>query len=128
MPINDILQDAEFMGSVLDTMRDGLMVVDRDGVILFFNRAAEQMTGYAGGEVIGRECSILDTDTCVYREGSEKKLRCSLFSDGHAVKKSCRIRAKDGREVHLLKNATVLRDEGGEIIAGVETMPTSPLW
>ena len=122
MKINDLVKDPAFLESVLDTMSDGLMVVDPDGTIVSFNPAAERITGYRLEEVIGKPCSILDTSTCVYREGDRTTIRCSLFKDGKAVQKSCRIRAKDGREVHLLKNATVLRDESGEMIGGIETM------
>jgi PAS domain S-box-containing protein len=103
-------------------MSDGLMVVDRAGTILSFNAAAARITGYREDEVIGKPCAILDTDTCVYHEGDRTMVRCSLFEDGKAVRKSCRIRAKDGREIHLLKNATVLRDGRGEMAYGIETM------
>ena len=122
MKINDVLKDPGFLESVLDTMSDGLMVVDPGGTIVSFNPAAERITGYTLEEVIGKPCSILDTSTCVYHEGDRTTISCSLFSDGKAVQKSCRIRAKDGREIHLLKNATVLRDGSGEMIGGIETM------
>jgi PAS domain S-box-containing protein len=122
MKVSELLNDSAFLNTLLETMNDGLMIVDREGTILFFNPAAEKITGYRSDEVMGRECSILDTDTCVYREGNRKKIRCSLFRDGKTVRKSCRIRAKDGSEVHLLKNASVIRNEKGEMIAGIETM------
>ncbi len=46
-------------------MRDGLMVVDINGNILLFNKAAEQITGYRKEDVLGQQCTILDSDTCV---------------------------------------------------------------
>ncbi len=122
MKINDLVKDQGFLESVLETMSDGLMVVDREGTIVSFNPAAERITGYLLDEVIGKPCAILDTSTCIYHEGDRTTIRCSLFKDGKAVRKNCRIRAKDGRVVHLLKNATVLRDESGEMIGGIETM------
>ena len=122
MKLNDLKKTPEFLENVLETMSDGLMLVDREGTILSFNLAAERITGYRREEVIGRPCAILDTDTCVYREGNRTTIRCSLFEDGRAVRKNCRIRAKDGREIHLLKNAIVLRDEQGAMIGGIETM------
>jgi PAS domain S-box-containing protein len=122
MKMNALMNTPAFLDNVLQTMSDGLMVVDPAGTILSFNAAAEQITGYRREEVIGKPCSILDTDTCVYREGSRTTIRCSLFNDGKAVRKNCRIRAKDGREIHLLKNATVLRDERGAMLCGIETM------
>src|SRR5512137_2264324 len=105
MNMRNVVKQERFLESVLETMTDGLMVVDPNGTILSLNPAAELITGYREEEVVGRHCSILDTDTCVYREGDCTTIRCSLFTDGRAVRKSCRIRAKNGREVHLLKNA-----------------------
>ena len=122
MKINSLVNDPGFLEGVLETMSDGLMVVDREGTIVSFNPAAERITGYRLEEVVGKPCAILDTSSCVYHEGDRTTIRCSLFKDGRAVQKSCRIRAKDGREIHLLKNATVLRDESGEVIGGIETM------
>ena len=122
MKINNLVKDRAFLESVLNTMSDGLMVVDPDGIIVSLNPAAERITGYRLEEVRGKPCAILDASTCVFHEGDRTTIRCSLFKDGKAVQKSCRIRAKDGREVHLLKNATLLRDEGGRVVVGIETM------
>ncbi len=33
----------------------------------------------------------------------------------------CRVRAKDGRRIHLLKNVDLLRNEQGEVIGGIES-------
>jgi two-component system response regulator HydG len=120
--MNELRPTKKFYESVIETMSDGLMVVDLDGTILSFNPAAERITGYSLAEVIGKPCSILDTDTCVHRVGDCTTVQCNLFTSGMAVQKRCRIRAKDGREIHLLKNATVLRDESGRMIGGIETM------
>ncbi len=117
--MNDIFKDEKFLNSVLDTMTDGLMVVDKDGTILSFNKAAERMTGYSASEILGKNCEILDTDTCMM-DGERKN--CSLFEEGRVTRKGCRIKAKDGGVVHLLKNAVVLRNEKGDVIGGVETM------
>jgi PAS domain S-box-containing protein len=103
-------------------MTDGLMVVDTEGNILFFNRAAEEITGYSKEDVIGRQCIMLDTDTCVVPTESGKQKKCSLFETGRVTKRKCQIRAKDGRIVYLLKNAVVLKDCDGKIIGAVEAM------
>ena len=51
---NKLCKDPDFLMNVFETMRDGLMIVDKDGNILFFNRAAEEITGYRKDEVIGQ--------------------------------------------------------------------------
>ena len=63
--MEDFFKDTNFLMSVLETMADGLMVVDKEMNILFFNHAAEEMTGYQRDEVMGKPCAILDTDVCV---------------------------------------------------------------
>lgn len=98
------------------------MVIDTEGTILLFNRAAEQITGYRKEDVIGKECSILDSDTCVVLTESGRQRDCQLSKLGAIHNKKCRIRAGDGRSVYLLKNAVVLKDDDGQIIGAVESM------
>ncbi|MBT9537196.1 MAG: sigma 54-interacting transcriptional regulator [Nitrospirae bacterium] len=115
-------KDTNFLMSVLETMTDGFMVVDKEMNILFFNRAAEEMTGYQRDEVMGKPCAILDTDTCVLLPNSENGKKCKLFEKGRAVNKRCNIKAKNGKTVYLLKNAVVLKDDSGEAICAIEVI------
>lgn len=120
--LDEFLKDPKFLMGVFETMRDGLMIVDTEGIILFFNRAAEEITGYRREEVVGKSCTMLDSDTCVILTESGRQKNCGLFKMGSICNKRCRIRAMDGRGVYLLKNAVVLRDGKGEIVGAVETM------
>lgn len=120
--IEQFLKDPNFLMNVFEAMRDGLMIVDTEGNIKFFNKAAEDITGYRSEEVIGRQCSLLDSDTCVILTDFGKQKKCDLFTSGSICNKRCRIRSHDGRAVYLLKNAVTLRDVNGEIIGAVETM------
>ncbi len=45
--------------AVLQTVVDGIVIIDPLGIIAAFNRAAQEMFGYRGEEVIGRNVSIL---------------------------------------------------------------------
>ena len=115
------LEDPRFMVNVFETMKEGLMVMDEDGIIQFFNKAAEEITGYGREEVLGRSCTLLDSDTCVVLTAEGKQKKCDLFKHGTICDKRCRIRSKDGRAVYLLKNAVVLRDDNNVIVGAVET-------
>ncbi|MCL5023121.1 MAG: sigma 54-interacting transcriptional regulator [Nitrospirae bacterium] len=116
------LKDPKFLVDVFETMRDGLMVVDTEGTILFFNKAAEEITGHRREEVIGKSCTMLDSDTCVILTESGRQRSCDLFETGSMCNKKCRIRSGDGRSVYLLKNAVVLRDSSDEVVGAVESM------
>src|SRR5512147_404310 len=90
--VETFFKDTEFVKSVLETMADGLMVVGRDGAILYFNPAAEAMTGYRAEEVVGRQCTVLNNDTCVFPGAPGKGWPCRLFEKGCVSRKRCTIK------------------------------------
>ncbi len=45
---------AELVEAALEVYREGLALLDIDGRVVFWNRAAETMTGYPGAQVLGR--------------------------------------------------------------------------
>lgn len=108
--------------TVVNTIRDGLMVVDERGTIVSVNKALETITGYNRTELIGKDCRVLNCDICarVRREGGQKW--CALFLGGHLKPRQCVIVRKDGRLLHVLKNACILNDDLGEVIGAVETI------
>ena len=114
--------DPKFLMNVFENMRDGLMIMDPDGIIIYFNSAAEKITEYRREEIYGKPCSILDTDTCVIMTESGRQTCCSLFEEGVVHDKRCRIRTKSGKSVYLLKNAVVLKNDKDEVIGAVENI------
>ncbi len=120
--IDKLLTNPQLLPEVLETMRDGLMVVDNEGYIRLFNRAAEEITCYKKEDVIGQKCTIFDCDACVVLNESGSQRDSQLVKFGAIYNKECKIRSGDGRSVRLLKNAVVLRDGSGDIIGTVESM------
>ncbi len=55
----------EFWKTVIDTMMDGLLIVDPQGAILAVNAAMEEITGYRREELVGQPCTILKCPTCL---------------------------------------------------------------
>jgi PAS domain S-box-containing protein len=53
---DDLLRDKRNLEQILDNLMEGIIAHDRGRRILFFNRAAEEITGYTKGEVVGRDC------------------------------------------------------------------------
>ncbi len=54
--MDDFLLDRRNLELVLDNLRDGIIAHDTKRKIIFFNRAAEKITGYSKLEVIGQDC------------------------------------------------------------------------
>ena len=50
--------------TVVDTIQDGVMIVDIKGTIVSVNKGLEKITGYARAELIGQPCTILDCNMC----------------------------------------------------------------
>ncbi len=112
----------EYWKAIVDTMMDGVVVVDRGGTILSVNRALENMIGYRAAELVGQECVILDCNTCFSQDQGDRKKRCGLLNAGKVVKHRCQLRKKNGQLVHVLKNGAVLKDGSGTVVGGVETL------
>ncbi|MBW1864561.1 MAG: sigma 54-interacting transcriptional regulator, partial [Deltaproteobacteria bacterium] len=108
--------------TVVNTIRDGIMIINPNGAIVSVNRAFEAITGYARGEVIGKPCTILDCDICEKALTPNGSPWCVLFETGSIKKTKCIIKRKDGSYIHAVKNASILNDTSGNIIGAVETI------
>jgi PAS domain S-box-containing protein len=108
--------------TVVNTIQDGVMIVDTDGTIVSVNKALENITGYSNNELIGKPCTIFNCNICeIAREGKGEKW-CSLFRTGAVSKRKCALMKKDGVYIHVLKNASLLHDSNGQVMGAVETM------
>ena len=64
------LQERESrLGSILDTVPDGIVVIDDHGSIQSFSPAAERLFGYSEAEIVGNNVSLLMPSP--YREGHD---------------------------------------------------------
>jgi len=113
--------DSRTLSTLFDAMATGLMAVDAHGVVTAWNAEAERITGRPREEAIGKRCDELDGFAHPCRNCGDLKDGCRLFECGELSNVECRMVAKDGREVVLLKNARVMRDAEGRPIGGVET-------
>lgn len=112
----------KYWKTVVKTIQDGVMIVDTKGIIVFINHAFEKITGYAREDIVGQPCTILDCNVCrVSRQRGDQRW-CILFREGELHHKQCKIVTKDGRHVHVVKNASVLKEPDGRVTGAVETL------
>jgi two-component system sensor kinase FixL len=52
-------EDAAQLRAILDTVPEGLIIIDERGIVQSFSAAAERMFGYAAAEVLGRNVNML---------------------------------------------------------------------
>lgn len=108
--------------TVVDTIQDGVMIVDIQGAIVSVNKGLEKITGYTRSELIGEPCLILDCNVCKIVRENKGEHWCKLFRDGTVDMRKCLLTKKDGSNIHVLKNASLLHDAEGKVMGAVETM------
>jgi PAS domain S-box-containing protein len=114
-PDSTIIQSIS-LEQTLATIPSGLYVVDREMQIVYWNPAAERITGFTAGETVGQHCSFLQGLPCTDS--------CGLYNDNipkPIIGARCTIVTKSGKTVHLLKNMEYLRNADGEVIGGIES-------
>lgn len=109
--------------NVLLALTDGVYVVDLERKILFWNTAAERLTGYNAADVLGKRCA--DNVLChVNSEGGELCLKgCPLTStmqDGKLAEAAVFLHHKNGHRVPVTVKASPITDHNGNIIGAVE--------
>ncbi len=107
---------------IIETMTEGLMLIDSSGKILYMNNALEEMLQYTKEELIGKRCDVLECDSCFGTKQKGKGKFCGLFQKGEVRGLKCSFRRKDGSLISVFKNATILKDDDGNILAGVENL------
>ncbi len=105
-----------FQNKMLQTAATAIFTVDTNQRITGVNEAFEHITGYSEADVLGKPCSVLRGEPCA----RECRLFGAAFTD-RVFRQQCTIHAKDGRELVILKNADVYRDEGGRVVGGIES-------
>ena len=108
--------------TVVNTISDGILIVNTSGAIVSVNKALERITGYGREDLIGKPCKVMDCDACKEALACGGDHWCYLFKTGTMGQRKCRIRRKDGTYMHALKNAAILYDDEGNVIGAVGTI------
>ena len=100
-----------FWKTVIDTMMDGLMVVNLEGIILSANQAMEQITGYSREEL--QRISWASTLTPEEWREPERIALEELDRTGRPVRYEKEYIRKDGTRVPIEVFVHLVRDERG---------------
>jgi len=104
--------------AVVQSISDGVMTVDRDWRITYFNRAAEEITGYSRSEVLGRYChEVLRSDLCRDACPIRHTVETGKPVGGLVVY----ISDRNGDKCPVSVSTALFRDRDGRLLGGVET-------
>ena len=104
---------------ILDSVAEGVFTVDQEWRIAYFNRAAEKITGVSRKEAVGRRCcEVFQASIC----DNFCALRHTIETGEPIAKRAAFIINARGQKVPISISTTVLRDETGRLVGGVETI------
>jgi PAS domain S-box-containing protein len=110
--------DAAPTDAILESISDGVFTVDLDWRVTSFNRAAEQITGIARADALGRLCAdVFRSSMC----GEDCALRQTLKSGQAIVGASAYIVDAEGNRIPISVSTAVLRRSDGRLAGGAET-------
>jgi len=115
--------DETSYADILYNLHEGLYFVDRNRIITYWNKAAEQISGFTADEVVGRSCSdnIL---THIDRDGNSLcHGMCPLaysIADQTPRETEIYLHHKDGHRIPVSVHVRALTNAQREVIGGVE--------
>ena len=116
--LRDFGKNNSVLVTVLNSIFDGIYVVDRDRKIIFWNRGAEEITGYSAEEVMGKRCS----DDILNHIDENGVLLCrnscplvETLNTGQDIRAKVYPFHKNGRRFPVQTHIGPIRNDKGEI-------------
>jgi len=112
----------EYYKNLLDKLFDGILCVDQDKAITFWNKSAERITGYPLNDVAGR---VLCNEILVHtdREGNPCCKECLIgqcLEDGQTKEVEFYINHRAGHRVPVACRIEPIHDARGQVTGAVQ--------
>lgn len=116
-------QSGSFHEQLIENLYDGVYFVDTERMITYWNKAAEELTGYSANEAVGRHCfdnflNHVDDHGCNLCLGG-----CPLalaIADGEKKESEVFLQHKDGHRVPVSVRVSPIRDSKRTVVGAVE--------
>lgn len=115
--------DGTTCGRIMDDLFEGLYMVDTDRRIVFWNRAAERITGFTSAEVTGSSCADSILNHVDSKGRSLCEASCPLaqtLSDGLHREADVFLHHRDGHGVPVSIRISPVTDASGKVVGSVE--------
>ena len=101
---------------ILQTIAEGVFIIDTSGIIRFCNKGLESMTGIPASSINGKRCRDIIVCAC------DSMSQCRLLKGDRANNQECQLKQSDGLLLPVLKNGRPILADDGSIIGAVETL------
>jgi PAS domain S-box-containing protein/putative nucleotidyltransferase with HDIG domain len=128
----DAIRESERqLSQIIEFLPDATLVVDREGKVVAWNRAMEEMTGVRARDMLGRgeyeyalpfygERRPILIDLALHRDQDMEKRYTTLLKKGDILIGESYVTNLPHGNAHLSATASVLRNGQGEAVAAVE--------
>ena len=111
--VEKVLTHNEQMMQIFNTMQDGCMATDSNGIVTFINQAGAEIFGMQPAQIGGRH--VVDAFKF------EPEILTSLKTGVGWIDREFHIKLPHGLQVHLIKSAIPVFNEAHEVIGVVDT-------
>ncbi len=116
------IENNKLMKMLLESIGDGIFILDNNGHIVTWNPAMERITGFTSGEVLNQNCQILNFNQCFEKDCPKGHHDCGIFKYGKVDPTECMLRHKNGHEINVTKNARVILDSKNNVLGVIEAV------
>jgi two-component system response regulator HydG len=106
----------ECFETILQTMAEGIFIIDMAGVIRFCNKGLEVMSGLASSAIVGKRCRDIMMCAC------DSMDECGLLTGASVSNLECQLKRADGARAPVLKNGRAMKSPDGTVMGAVETL------
>lgn len=113
LTLESLVSDKENLERILDNLSEGIFAHDMERRILFFNRAAEEITGYRREDVVGKDCheafgGPFCGGNCSFQDGPPDFLEHAYYP--------LNILTTEGESRRVEMSVTGMRDSEGDFV------------
>jgi diguanylate cyclase (GGDEF)-like protein/PAS domain S-box-containing protein len=103
----------------LESIGDAVLSTDVNGMLLYLNKVAEQMTGWSSAQARGQPLSVVFNVVECDTSAPVPLVFAGADSDGTRLVHHARLIRRDGSEAAIEYTAAAIRDEAGSEIGGM---------
>ncbi len=107
---------ARYFESILQDSTDIIFTIDKEALVLKFNKGSQLHFGYSQEDVVGKPFRDLFVN-----EADNRKILDAVLRNGKSANEEIPMKTKDGEIIHLNLSISEMKDEGGQIIGMVVT-------
>jgi PAS domain S-box-containing protein len=117
-----LMDSPELQRAILQALPEALIVADPQGVIRFWNAAAERLFGHAAGEAVGASLDLIlpERFKAAHDAGFARAVATGELRVGGRVLRT-RAQPRDGRKLYVDFCFELLKDPAGQVIGVLAT-------